>query len=592
MINHGTDVQRPRFLRLSSRKWLLGVWLIIGLTAASLVRLQVFGTYYVDARWGDDANDGRSRATAWRTIARANAAVRPGDTVIIYGGVYREAIAPGRSGTAQMRIIYRAAPGETVILENADRLLELRGRSYITIEGMTFRHLLRNWGEIQDGHYNELIGNRFYGNGRGPRTSYPGLYLFDGSSYNRIINNLFQDWGERPTQWGDALALSGDAHHTLIENNQFINAGHALLSISASDNIVRHNYFSNAWQKGIDLVWRMLPDRELVARRNLIESNTFVRCRIAADARKGGSGIQMSAARTIFRRNLLIENEGGGIALNGWEPEAPKVYGNRIYHNTIVNNGLAGRPETSGLLITQWGYAGVELRDTVIKNNIFYGNAGESVQLFFDLYPSAQYGAAYFRSYQIAGNSISRAPLVNIRSLDGPQRLETYQQRYPEFMAANLDAEPQFVNPAAGDYRLTAMSPGVDAGVPLTMTTASGWGTIVPVADASYFTDGYGLVPGDQVKVGLNPAVRVLRVDYATNTLTVAQPISWTQGDPVYDGQFSGGGPDMGAFEVGDLTVVPSAPSKPAIPISYVSRVSNSHNYWSLMSRLVKHPRH
>jgi hypothetical protein len=555
--------------------WLLGVWLVIGLTTTSLVRLQAFGTYYVNARSGSDTNDGRSPTTAWRTIARANAVVRPGDTVIIYGGMYRGTIAPGRSGTDQMRIIYRAAPGETVILESADRLLELRGRSYITIEGMTFRNPIRNWGEIQDGYYNELIGNRFYGNGRGPRTSYSGLYLFDGSSYNRLINNVFQDWGERPTEWGDALALSWDANHTLIENNHFINAGHALLDVSTSYNLVRNNYFKNAWQKGIDLVWRVgppwAPDQEFVARRNVIESNTFARCRIAADGRKGGAGIQLSAARTIFRRNLIIENEGGGIALNGWEPDAPRVYGNRIYHNTIVANGVVGRPETGGSLITQWGHTGVNLRDTVLKNNIFYRNAGETVQLFFNLYPSAQYGAAYFRSFQIAGNCISRAPTMSIRSLDGAQWLNYYQKRYPEFIAANLDAEPRFVNPAVGDYRLTIQSPGVDAGVPLTATTRGGSGQIVPVADASYFTDGYGLVPGDQVKVGLNPAVMVLSVDYTNNTLTVARAISWMQDDPVYEGEFSGGGPDMGAFEAGDLVLTSPMPPTPAIPVSYVS---------------------
>lgn len=574
MADHETGAQRPPFIQPNARMWLLGIWLVIGLTTASLVRLQAFRTYYVDARSGNDNNDGRSLATAWRTIARANVAVQPGDTVIIYDGMYREPIAPERSGTAQMRIVYRAAPGQTVILERVDRLLKLRGRSYITIEGMTFRDPIRNWGEIQNGHYNELIGNRFSGNGRGERTAFSGLYLFDGSSYNRIINNVFQDWGERSTEWGDAVALSWDANYTLIEDNQFINAGHALLDISTSYNIVRNNYFKNGWQKGIDLVWRVgppwAPDQEFVARRNVIESNTFARCRMAADGHKGGAGIQMSGAWTIFRRNVLIENEGGGIALNGWEPDAPRVYGNRIYHNTIVANGIAGRPETAGILVTQWGHTGVNLRDTVFKNNIVYRNAGEGVQMLFDLYPSAQYGAAYLRTFQLAGNCLSRAATVDIRSLDGAQWLYYYQKRYAEFMQANLDAEPRFVNPAVGDYRLTIKSPGVDVGVPLTVTTSAGSGPTVPVADASYFTDGFGLVPGDQVKVGLNPAVAVISVDYSNNTVTLARAISWMPGDPVYEGEFSGGGPDVGAFEAGGLVLTSPIPPPPATPVSYV----------------------
>jgi len=215
----------------------------------------------------------------------------------------------------------------------------------------------------------------------------------------------------------------------------------------------------------------------------------------------------------------------------------------------MAANGIAGNRETSGVFVTQWGYTGVNLSDTVLKNNIFYRNAGETLQLLFDLYPSAQYGAAYFRSYLIAGNCISRAPTMDIQSLDGGQSLLHYQQRYPEFMAANLDAEPQFVNPAARDYRLTAESPCIDAGVPLTTTTWRGSGRTVPVADASYFMDGYGLVPGDQVKVGANPTVVVLSVDYANNTLTLIRSITWAQGDPVYVGEFSGSGPDIGAVQ-------------------------------------------
>src|SRR5206468_144208 len=54
-------------------------------------------TYYVSAT-GTDANNGLTATTAWRSISKANATVKPGDTVILIGAFVKEVIAPARSG--------------------------------------------------------------------------------------------------------------------------------------------------------------------------------------------------------------------------------------------------------------------------------------------------------------------------------------------------------------------------------------------------------------------------------------------------------------------------------------------------------------
>ncbi|MBN1772079.1 MAG: right-handed parallel beta-helix repeat-containing protein [Deltaproteobacteria bacterium] len=58
-------------------------------------------TYYVDDAAGDDTRDGRSPATAWRTLARlGTAALEPGDSVgLRRGGVWHETLRVGSSGT-------------------------------------------------------------------------------------------------------------------------------------------------------------------------------------------------------------------------------------------------------------------------------------------------------------------------------------------------------------------------------------------------------------------------------------------------------------------------------------------------------------
>lgn len=69
-----------------------------------------------------DVSDG-SLQHPWRSLSRAAEAVRPGDTVWVRGGVYRETVKLYRSGTGFDRMIsFRAVPGEKVVVNGADVL--------------------------------------------------------------------------------------------------------------------------------------------------------------------------------------------------------------------------------------------------------------------------------------------------------------------------------------------------------------------------------------------------------------------------------------------------------------------------------------
>jgi hypothetical protein len=100
------------------------------------------------------------------------------------------------------------------------------------------------------------------------------------------------------------------------------------------------------------------------------------------------------------------------------------------------------------------------------------------------------------------------------------------------------------------DYHLGAGSPAIDNGAFLATTVGSGSGTIVTLTDAGYFTDGFGVASGDLVKIGSKPLLRIVKVDYANNKITVDQSIQWTAGEGVsypYNGNY----PDIGAYESG-----------------------------------------
>jgi hypothetical protein len=69
---------------------------------------------------GADSADG-SAGRPFRTINRAAELARPGDTVIVHAGEYREWVRPQRGGlSGTRRITYQAAPGEHVVIKGSE----------------------------------------------------------------------------------------------------------------------------------------------------------------------------------------------------------------------------------------------------------------------------------------------------------------------------------------------------------------------------------------------------------------------------------------------------------------------------------------
>ena len=74
------------------------------------------------AATGSDSADG-SASSPFRTINRAAALARPGDTVTVHGGEYREWVTPRRGGLSdRRRITYEAAAGERVVIKGSERV--------------------------------------------------------------------------------------------------------------------------------------------------------------------------------------------------------------------------------------------------------------------------------------------------------------------------------------------------------------------------------------------------------------------------------------------------------------------------------------
>ena len=80
----------------------------------------LLSTYYV-ATNGSDGAEG-SLGSPFKTINHAAQLARPGDTVVVRAGTYRETVTPARSGTSGGRITYKPYDGERVTISGADRV--------------------------------------------------------------------------------------------------------------------------------------------------------------------------------------------------------------------------------------------------------------------------------------------------------------------------------------------------------------------------------------------------------------------------------------------------------------------------------------
>lgn len=98
--------------------------------------------YHVSVK-GDDAHPG-SETAPFRTINRAARFALPGDVITVHAGTYREWIDPPCGGTdPDCRIVYRAAPGEKVVVKGSE--------------------VVTGWKRDGDGLWSVVIPNEFFG---------------------------------------------------------------------------------------------------------------------------------------------------------------------------------------------------------------------------------------------------------------------------------------------------------------------------------------------------------------------------------------------------------------------------------------------
>ena len=550
-------------------------------------------TYYVSPD-GNDSNAG-TLSNPWKTISKANQVLRPGDTVQLRGGNYDgQAIKPSQSGSSEsQRITYMAYPGEQPVIRRVQAGLVLSGKEYITVDGIDMdgefyrgpthsswpgvnagSSNIENFAKISNSQYN-VIRNVTWRYAHG----WAGLEISGGSHHNKFLDSTFDFVGTYDNGLGDD---KGDTlqvvrgSHNLVQGCTFRHGGHSSLVIEQGHyNVVRENYFdgdfsdvegAGAGARTVELKGEG-PTND-TSGYNLFEYNVLVNTKTPSDT-SSAPAMKVNGIGQIVRRNFIYNNHSNAIiTANGDGGSNGYVGNNHIYHNVMYNNGRAAW----ALFFNSSN--GVTNDNNVCMNNIMYENRTNTTSSSNDAEIIYSNSGLLGRGNRTTNNFMMKSNSGDSKVFtveDKNNSLSWYENTYPQEFSNNMQQNPDFASAqlrSVVDFKLSPSSPAIDAGAYLTATTSSGSGQTIPVQDANFFTDGFGVIPGDIVKIGTGNVAQVLAADYVNQTITVDKSISWSRGDQV-SLNFNGAAPDVGAYEDGmDPGTLPPDPmaNRPAPP--------------------------
>ena len=138
--------------------------------------LQAYGLqsrqYHVSPS-GKDSYAG-TKISPLKSISAAAALAHPGDTITVHEGIYRERINPPRGGSDENnRIVYRAAPGEQVVIKGSEIVKDWEHLKYDTWKTIIPNSFFGDFNAFDD----EIRGDWFDGKGR---THHSGAIFLNG----------------------------------------------------------------------------------------------------------------------------------------------------------------------------------------------------------------------------------------------------------------------------------------------------------------------------------------------------------------------------------------------------------------------------
>ncbi|MEF2968665.1 right-handed parallel beta-helix repeat-containing protein [Paenibacillus sp. M1] len=450
--------------------------------------------YYISAN-GDDRNKG-TIDSPWKTLQHAADHVAPDSTVFVRGGVYHQKLHITRGGSeTEGAIVFSGYPNETAVLDGEglpvdemEGLVEIDNASYVTIRQLEIRNYTTSAsGKVPAGIYIHgtgkrisLLENRIHGianmsipegdelSGRDAH----GIAVY-GTETEESISDLTIDGNELydlVLGSSESLVLNGNVEHFAITNNR----------IHDNDNI------------GIDLIgFEGIAGSEAVdqARNGTVKGNTVYGISTNHNPSYGialpngsysAGGIYVDGGRNILIEQNRIYSNDIGIELAsehaGHVTSSITVQDNLIYRNRLTGIAMGGYDEDRGGTTTS-----TVVSNTLYKNDLLQeGNGQLYLQAFLsgntithNILVASESNVMIYNEYKSNTDNVVDHNLYYSESSAEEVEWIWKNKVYAGFAAYqkksgndphSLFADPKFVDPDQGDFRLLAGSPAQGKG--------------------------------------------------------------------------------------------------------------------------------
>ncbi len=489
---------------------------------------------------------------SFNTIGACAAVAVAGDTCVVYAGTYNETVTPAASGSAGSPITFATNPGDSVTVTG----FNLGSLSYITITGSAAAPLNITqaiaWLAISHSTFQYISNTSGYG---GSCFGGNGWYQSgQPTSYNQFLNLTLQYCGGMSNNNSGAIELEGD--HNLFDGLN-VSYSQAAVTLSGQFNVIRNsrfgptslavigtnhsqplensvacggsrsdiaggmqhllyeNNYSAQWRGGNSHGTALITDTG--STKCGTTSNVF---RFSQTMDSGSYGIQIYASQNVYYYNDSFSNTQLDAGSKDQEDYTldPNEPNSRTINNIFANMTRVGSQD--------WCIYG---DSPLVENHNLCFNSG--------------WTGAWSGPSTGGGSSYDPSDIFN--------------------------KDPLFVNPDT-NLLLQSSSPAKGAGGALTTAVGSGAvSTSLTVADAGFFSWGYGIpnVQPDWIRIGPSTTVQISNINYATNVITLANPVIWSGGAPIYLYKNSSGtivlagaNPDIGAFPAGSPSANPPLP--------------------------------
>jgi len=376
-------------------------------------------TYYVDCNAGSDSRAGTSTSTAWRSVGRANnASLSPGSKLLFKRGCTwsGNALMARWNGTSAAPITIGAYGSSTAakpMFQNAQDQLYITG-SWLIIENLAAR---ANPVTYDTQCQNAPAGRRTGFRLRGPANNnvlryltaddlFIGIWADNGSHHNKILNNTLRN-------------------NRMKSDNFSSDAGAVGISLHGDDNDVGWNTISGSdtcsrfYGRDGSAVEVYGGQRNRIHHNRAINNNNFTEL---GNPRSADNTYAYNVVTSTLASGHFLTTRGSG---SGYGP----VYRTKAYNNSVY---LTGSTAYAIQCLNGCNASILSLRNNIVWSNDRIGYADAA----FD-----------------EGDNVYWTP-------GGGSSIKVW---YP-ISSSSMKANPQWADPGAGNFRLTATSPAYNAG--------------------------------------------------------------------------------------------------------------------------------